>query len=296
MALISEYAASERSFFLWLNLNPPHPPLDDAPESFLNLYRDRDVKLRDNATPEYASGRELVPAGGRYNDPCMTLREQYAQYYGHVSAVDHEVGRIRTHLHELGCADNTVFIYTSDHGEMLGSQGLLRKGQFHQESARVPFIAEGPGIDPRGESTLMSTIDIYPTLLGFAGSCDHEGRGVDCSSALAGEPENGAGEALHFFSRNPNQRLGIRTAGYLYFGRPDQAFFYDTEADPYELCNLADDPDYHDIKRELVQRMKQRIDKAWSHAPWGEDSDMGVKDDFNVDTRLPVPPVTDPEI
>jgi arylsulfatase A-like enzyme len=198
----------------------------------------------------------------------MTLREQHAQYYGHVSAIDHEIGRIRNHLHEIGCADNTVFIYTSDHGEMLGSQGLLRKGQFYQESARVPFIAEGPGIDPRGESTLMSTIDVYPTLLGFAGSHDHEGRGVDCTSALAGKPETGLREALHFFSRDPHQRLGIRTAKYLYFGRPEQEFLYDTEADPFEMRNVAGDPGYREIRRELVDHMRRKIDHAWSYHPW----------------------------
>lgn len=268
ISLISEYASSERPFFLWVNLNPPHPPLDDAPEPFLDLYRDRDLKMRDNVPPDYASGRELVPAGGRYKDPCMTLKEQHAQYYGHVSAIDHEIGRIRDHLRGLGLADDTVLVYASDHGEMLGSHGLLRKGQFLQESARVPFIAEGPGIDARGESTLMSTIDVYPTLLGFAGSRDHEGRGVDCSSALRGGPGCGAEEALHFFSRDPHQRLGIRTRGYLYFGRPEQEFLYDTEADPFETRNVADDPDYREIKARLVRRMRRRVDEAWSHGEW----------------------------
>ena len=125
-----------RPFFLFLSLNPPHPPLDDAPPGFLDLYSGRPLAVRMNVPEVLASGERLAPAGAHRNGVTMTLQEQLGQYYAHISAVDAEVGRLIGVLEELDERGNTLIVYSSDHGDMLGSHGLLRKGMYFTRNPR----------------------------------------------------------------------------------------------------------------------------------------------------------------
>jgi arylsulfatase A-like enzyme len=138
-------------------------------------------------TADRADGEELVPVGAHRSNVEMPLAEQIRQYQGHITAVDRELGRIVDFVESSGLAANTILVYSSDHGDRLGSHGLIRKSYFYAESAQVPFLVWGPGRVPAGveRDTLFSTIDYYPTLLGLAGiEAPPVARGINQADAI----------------------------------------------------------------------------------------------------------------
>ena len=166
-------------FFLTIAYNPPHSPyesLDDCMEEDYALYRDMgysELYVRDNA------------------DTTLTKADAARYYFANVTGVDREFGRLLDELDALGLAENTIVVFTSDHGETMCSQGTYDpKNSIYTESFNVPFIIRYPEkIRPRVDSTLFSTIDIMPTLLAMAGQdIPSSAEGRDLSPVLL---ENG---------------------------------------------------------------------------------------------------------
>ena len=258
---------TDRPFFLFLSLNPPHPPLDDAPEEYLRLYADRGLSMRENVPEVLASGKQLVPAGAHRNHVTMTLQEQFGQYYAHISAVDAEVGRLVTALEEADALDNTLIVYSSDHGDMLGSHGLLRKGVFYKESAQVPLVLSWPGRIDAGQENgmLLGLIDIYPTLIGLCGLRAPEGaHGQDHSAGVLRGDRVGSRDVLHFSTgqRDPafrSGRRGLRTHRHLYVTDGSKEQLFDSLDDPFEMRNLAGDRAYADLKAMLAECLQRNL-------------------------------------
>jgi len=164
-------------FFIALSWHPPHSPYTEAPQRFVDLYSPEQIQLRPNV-PE--------------DNP--KVRNDYALYFSHVSALDEEMGRLMKKLAELGIADNTIVCYSSDHGDMLSSFGLSAKNKPWEEAANVPFVIRWPAGIPAGRrlDTLFATVDIAPTLLGLAGQpVLPQMQGADLSSILRGENASG---------------------------------------------------------------------------------------------------------
>ncbi len=261
-----------RPFFLFLSLNPPHPPLDDAPPDCLALYSGRSLSVRQNVPEALASGAKLVPAGAHRNHVTMTLREQLGQYYAHISAVDKEIGRLLSALEELDELANTLVVYSSDHGDMLGSHGRLRKGAFYRESAQVPLVLSWPGRIGSGQESemLVGLIDIFPTLLGLCGLPVPDGaRGEDLSAGILAKQATGARYVLHFSTdqNDPDFRAGsrgLRTKRHLYFTNGIEEHLFDTLEDPFELRNLAADPSSGNLKSLLTECLLGALPPAMS--------------------------------
>ena len=154
-------------FFLALSLNPPHANFLDPPEAKKALYPEGTVPHRPNV-PDHAAPN----AGWKPND---WKTEQ--GYYGHVSAIDDEIGRIVKKLADLNLTNDTILVYSSDHGHMGGSQGVGGKRQPFEESIRVPFLVRYPGVIAPGrkDDALLGAIDIAPTTgwLGGTGASRH---------------------------------------------------------------------------------------------------------------------------
>ena len=209
LEFMGQHAKGDKPFFLMLSLNPPHFRWDDAPEEFLKLYPEDKLVYRPNVVDE------------KYKKD--TERLNYRHYHAHISAVDRELGRVMDALKQQGIEEDTLLIYTSDHGSSFGSNGVSSKTNPFDEAVRVPFVVRWPGHVPANKIVdhNLGTIDLYPTLCGLAGATPpaHCG-GQDFSSVLLGKP--GPDPASQLILANNSQRNYFQTEL-----EPDKkSFFY----------------------------------------------------------------------
>ncbi|MEM6662930.1 MAG: sulfatase-like hydrolase/transferase [Pseudomonadota bacterium] len=256
----------------FVSLVSPHYPLT-CPEEHYALYDPKDVDLpvgyEDRLRPDHS---ELTNVAGffdydRYFDE-EKMREAKAAYYGLTSFMDACVGRIMAALQTSGESDNTVVIYVSDHGDMMGDQGFWTKQVMYEQSAGVPMIVAGPGV-PRGRrvATGASLIDLAATAVDVTGT-----RHDEISSALPGQ-------SLRVLARaedDPDRTIlseyhdgGSTTGTFMvrwqrwkyvhYVGHEPQLF--DLDADPNELTNLADENRHDRETRDALAEGEKRLRK-----------------------------------
>jgi arylsulfatase A-like enzyme len=198
--------------------------------------------------------------------PEAHIREIIAHYYGMVSMVDYNVGRILAGLDELGLSDNTIVLYSTDHGEHLGDHWLIYKCMPYDECTHVPMIWRCPEQFATGSRIdgLVSHIDIMPTMLELAGvPVPHGVQGQSYATGLqsgefAGRPyilcED---DNLAYGPNVEGQARTLRTPQYrlTYFLPGDDGELYDLEKDPNEFYNRWDDPEYAPVRNELIQQL-----------------------------------------
>ena len=248
----------EQPFLLVLSLGPPHDPYETAPRAFRDMYDAQDIDLRPN-----------VPA-----DVAESAREDIAGYYAHCTAIDKSVGNIVKTLDECNLKDDTVLVFASDHGDMLGSQGLQRKQKPYDESIRVPFLLRYPakyGNEGRSVGPFLNAHDIMPTLLGV---CDlpipESVEGRDISKELDRPADKRDGALLACFhpfgewNRNNGgiEYRGIRTARYTFCRNLEGPWLlFDNEADPYQQNNLVNRMECFDLQRDLDHQLQAKLDE-----------------------------------
>ncbi len=248
----------EQPFLLVLSWGPPHNPYQTAPAKYRDLYDPQSIDLRPNVPAELAD----------------QAREWLAGYYAHCTAIDKSVGDMMNTLEECRLAEDTILVFTSDHGDMLGSQGLERKQKPYDESIRVPFLLRHPaqyGREARLCDAFLNAHDIMPTLLGICGlpiPTTVEGR--DYSAVLDDRSAEGEAALLacfHPFGEWPRERggieyRGIRTPRYTYCRRLDGPWLlFDNEADPYQLANLVNRAAHAQLQRELEGILQRKLDE-----------------------------------
>jgi arylsulfatase A-like enzyme len=251
-AFIRERARQSDPYFLVLSLGPPHDPYGTAPEEQRALFRDRELQLRAN-----------VPDSHR-----AKAAEELRGYYAHGAALDQCVGEVRKAIEDSGKAEDTIFVFTSDHGDMLQSQGLPLKQFPWDESIRVPFLVRYPrglGRRRRAVSTPMNAPDVMPTLLGLAGLRVPETvQGRNWAPLMTGK-EAEAEEAAALLSlpvafsvirgHGIAEYRGVRTARYTYVRSIHGPWLlYDNERDPYQKQNLVN------TQGALRSRLDRRLD------------------------------------
>jgi len=175
LEFIGRHAGGDRPFLMMLSINPPHYRWDDAPEECLAYYPEDKIPFRPNVTDaRHRQGEKL---------------RNYRHYHAHITAVDRELGRLLEATKRLGIDEDTVIIYTSDHGSSFGSNGFFNKSNPYDEASRVPMLVRWPGKVPAGRvvENLMGSIDVYPTLCGLAGiEPPKRCGGADYSPAMLG--------------------------------------------------------------------------------------------------------------
>lgn len=245
----------ERPCAAFLSFGPPHDPYDQVPAEALRGYDPQGLAMRPNVRP--------LPAGpgdaARGRDPRLTL----AQYYAHITALDAQLGRILAYLDAASLARDTIVVFTSDHGDMLWSQGRLMKQQPWEEAIHVPLLIRWPGRVPAGRTTagLVGLVDLMPTLLTLAGVPIPAGvQGADLADLLRGQADVGRDSVYIYDLVSVDQSLaqgipewrGVRTPRYTYARTRTGAWLlYDNASDPYQLENLVDRPDTADLQRSL---------------------------------------------
>jgi arylsulfatase A-like enzyme len=253
-------------FFLVVAMGPPHDPYG-APERFMKLYDPMKLTMR-------ANWKDGVKGAGR---------NEIAAYYAAITAVDEQVGRLMRELEALGRAQDTIVLFTSDHGDMLGSHGQRLKRKPWEESIRVPGILRYPAKVKPGRTTgaLLSHVDLAPTLLALCGApVPSEMQGTDLSGLVLGTTDRGPDSAFfqifvpYAGDGTPHPWRGLRTERFMYAR---------TEQGPWVLYDLADDPDemknltQHaalagQMEAKLTARMRRTEDS------WTFNSDAPVED------------------
>lgn len=275
----------EKPFFLMVQMGPPHDPYG-APDEYMRRYDPAQLTPPKNWQPnsENRPAAPGIPAKYRRPDsPRATYvktggKEEIAAYYAAITAIDDQVGRLLQTLRETGQDENTIILFTSDHGDMLGSHGLRRKRKPHEESAGVPGIIRWPARIPQNRvvDTLFSHIDMPATLLGLAGiPVPARMQGADLSRVALGETTAGPAAVLLqiFVPYKPDGIMqpwrGLITARYTYARYKNAPWvLFDNQRDPAQLTNLANDPGHAQLLAELdaqLSTVMARQRDAWSH-------------------------------
>ena len=278
-ALLEQYAKSGESFFLWSSFFDPHPPYL-VPEPWDEMYDPATVTLptltngeHEGNPPHFQMTQQANPDFSGYRESGMgihgmhshlhssdDLRRDIAVYYGMISLMDKYIGKILDKLDELGLAENTLVVCTSDHGHFYGQHGLTAKGPFHYEDLiRVPLCIRYPGHVPAGidSPSLQSLVDFTPTVLGLLGiDVPRTMTGLDQSEVWLGKKDL---LRNHILCENHHEPTTIHLKTYVderykitvYF-RQTYGELFDLEEDPNEVHNLWDHPDYQQLKQELL--------------------------------------------
>ncbi len=261
-AFLRESAKRDAPFFLFQNFSPPHMPLADAPEKYLRWYTRDDVVIRPNVRADdpygeisekmltylwdYRHYRDHLPYTESLPDG-FELTDLIAMYMGLTTWVDDAVGRVLASLESAGLSENTVVVFASDHGDMLGSHGHMNKGRLFDESIRIPMVWSGPGIARQTvDHSVASLVDLAPTLLEMAGDAAPASM-QGCS--LAGCLRNGTAlDRAGAFIECYHDGIGIRSADRL-VGLPWKNrhlevadapnFVFDCRADEFQMHNRA---------------------------------------------------------
>jgi arylsulfatase A-like enzyme len=254
-------------FLCFSSFFAPHAPLI-VPQRFLDLY-DRDALPLPDYPPEVEAQRR-ASADPRFSD--AHLREIKHGYYALISEIDYHVGRVLAELDATGLADNTVVVFTSDHGEWLGDHLRYSKGYPGDDAvACVPLLIRAPGA-PAGQTinAIVETVDIVPTLLEFAAiQRPPTLQGRSLAPQLYGRPADLPECAL----MEGDGWKTLRTAGFRYLIHDDgREGLWDIARDPGEYTDVAAAPEYapmlHDARHRLLTRLLQiepRRPRQWAY-------------------------------
>ena len=254
-------------FFMWCSYSKPHPPLD-PPEPYYSMYRNCDIPepvCGDWSTPERLpeSMKRFWQSWSGDLLPAEIIREARAAYYGLITQCDYNMGRVLAALQDRGLLDDTLILYTTDHGEYLGDHHGLSKCYFHEPSAHLPFLLRLPksweGRQPGSTCAAPATLaDVLPTLVSAAGGTAPEGCDGRNLLAVARGEEAPRPFVVATHNRPPHHSyLGITDGRYKYIWYPEGSAeqFFDLESDPRELHDLAGKPEVGETQVRLRAQM-----------------------------------------
>lgn len=263
---------------LILSWGPPHDLYHEVSDEYLKRFDPDNIELRPNVP-------EVIQHTKNSQKTRAEIREWLAGYYAQITALDEQFGRLIEKLKTSGQWEHTLVVYTSDHGDLLGSQGKTRKQLPHEESARIPLIIGG-GLHNLRQGVcdeLIGFVDLAPTTLGALGlSFESAIAGADLSQLLFDPAAKGLDELYlynpvpchHSEDRGDGSWRAIRKGRYTFaLNLEDEGdwFLYDNEADPYQMNNLIDRDDAtKQLARELRQRVIANSERFDAPLPWPE--------------------------
>jgi arylsulfatase A-like enzyme len=299
----------DRPFFLALGFFRPHTPYV-APKSYFDKYPEAQIPLVQNVKEDQKDLPEAALGSYKKEQDNLTddLRRQAMQaYFASISLMDAQVNRVLDALKRLGLEDNTIVVFTSDHGYHLGEHGLWQKQSIFEGSARVPLVIAAPGVSKAGSiaTAPVGLIDLYPTLTELCGvktpgnlqgqslvpmlkDGSASGRGWTITQVVRGGGFNRMGASPAVSDKTPRMfGYSLRTPRWRYTewdeGRKGREL-YDHDNDPQELANLADLPAHAGTVKDLSTKLRDAAKSTFP--PDGKTPELG--------TALWAPNLTEP--
>ncbi len=260
---VQEQAKTDQPWMLFSSFIHPHPPFA-PPNPWHKLYRSPRMPLP-NLPPQYEALHIHINRQQnryKYRDQGLDLnlmRNMKAYYYACISFIDYQVGRVLEALEQTGQLDNTLILYTSDHGEHLGDYGCFGKRSFHDSASRVPMLARLPGTFEAGRvcETPASLVDIAPTALAAAGAAisSHSLDGVNLADVASGTCDREMVFGQHQNGPGATYMAVSREWKYFYNAPENKEILFDRVGDPRETRNQAG----HVFSRQAHNAMKRAL-------------------------------------
>jgi choline-sulfatase len=294
MAWLREHEAAnpDQPWFLCASFSRPHTPLTTPPRHFDRYEGEVPPPKTGLDTDAAAHPMAQANGAGEYGEVDEKAR---AAYFGCVDYLDEILGDLLAMLDRAGFLENTIVVYTSDHGENCGEHGLWGKGTWHEGSARVPMLVQTPEhrrgeVDSSRIETPTNIIDLYPTLCGLADvEVPDDLDGADLSTAVRGgsEPDRGpvfCDNFLPWLTEGMHYRA-VRDGRYKYVRSQDAPeLFFDLAEDPFETTNLADDPGEH---ADALERLRGIVDDTLDFAEMERERESDLSDLRNPEMGVP---------
>ena len=251
----NEFREKGKPFALVVSMNPPHTGYSLVPDRYKELYRDIPID-------SLVKKPNIPPAGTKWGDH---YRKHIKDYYAAVTGVDEQFGRILKALKEQDLEDNTIVVFTSDHGDCIGTHEFVTKNNYFEEAFNIPLIIRYPQkLEPRTDELLLSVPDLYPTfleLMGMENLIPDEVEGISYAQyLLSGEGETPSSQLYMKVPLGEPTKgdRGVRNKRYTYIvqkledDRTDVVLF-DRQIDPYQLNNIAKE------NRKLVDELNSEL-------------------------------------
>ena len=267
--LLEKYSGQEQPFFMTVGLYRPHTPFV-APKKYFDMYPLDEINVPNVPESYLAQLPQPAISSIRRKKDQIDLDDKLARqaiqaYYASISFADAQLGRIMASLKSSNLQQNTVVVFTSDHGYHMGEHGHWQKTTLFENATRVPLVIAGPGITEKGQVAkgLVEMVDIYPTMVELANQeIPKQVSGVSLSPILKDVDLTVRSSALTQY----NNGYSIRTNRYRYteWGEKGDlgAELYDHESDPEELINLIDRLEVQDLQMEMAIQLHARIKNA----------------------------------
>ena len=260
LAYIGDQKTSKNPFLLVVSYGTPHAPYHTAPEEYRNRFDPKKIVLRENVPDRMKE----------------QAKKDLAGYYAHIAALDDMIGKVIGNLKDTGQLENTVIVFTADHGDLLGSHGAYKKQQPYEESARVPMLFHIPknlNIATGEREALMNSEDIMPTILSI---CDipipDTVEGIDYRPYLEGKAKVGDTTLLtcvqpfgqwNKVQHGAREYRAIKTKQYTYVrDMKGPWLFFDNTKDPYQMDNLVGKSEYASLQKEINQKLTEMLRKT----------------------------------
>ena len=286
IGFLEKAADSEKPFALFLSYGTPHDPwtAKNVPPTYREMFQDAAFPNPPNYKPTndpYADGWGRLNPRQRKDLP--TWRRHY---YAMTANLDWNIGRLLAAVEKAGLANDTIFAFSSDHGEMFGAHGRRAKNIFYEEAARVPLLVRWPGRIPAGEvsDAPISTVDIMPTLLSLTGlEIPKDVEGMDLAHCALGKkgPEPDAaflqntGACAAWQDGHEWRALRDKRYTYAIYRRDRSELLFDNVADPCQMTNLSADPAHKatmDRFRDMLATRRKSLNDTFEACTWYRDN------------------------
>lgn len=254
----------KRPFALVVSFNPPHNPYQYVPDKYKKMYDKIEIE-------SLCKFPDIPPAGSEWGD---YYRANIKDYYAAMTGIDNNIGRLIIFLKNKGLFDNTIVVFSSDHGNCLGIHGQVSKNNYYEESVRVPLVITYPEkLKPRIDNDLLISFeDLGPSLLslmGFGNSIPASTETRNLAKGIKGSGSSPLYQPYMFYKPEDMKTglRGVRTKQYTYVlsftdGEVRNVFLFDRKSDPYQMKNIAgtDEQLENSLKKMTYEWMKKAKD------------------------------------